>query len=298
MQKIIKKLYKLFHPSNLIVLLGAVFIILSMTYLIVLDKFNTPISYILYLVMAFAFAILVIKIYDILNYKINKFIDSKEILRKYRDDHILKYQVSLFTSLGLNVIYVLFKFISGIYFKSLWLISFAVYYFILVILRLNIAKNELKKKKSLIDEYTSYKRIGIILLFINLFLSIIILIIVNGETLKSYNTIVAISVAVYTFYLMINSIITLIKYRKYKSPLMTSAKVINVVTSMVSMLSLEIIMLSTFGPEKINFNETMIMATGGGIAIIILGISLYMIIKSTEFLNNEMENSLDEKQLN
>jgi len=294
MQKIIKKLYKLFHPSNLIVLLGAVFIILSMTYLIVLDKFNTPISYILYLVMAFAFAILVIKIYDILNYKINKFIDSKEILRKYRDDHILKYQVSLFTSLGLNVIYVLFKFISGIYFKSLWLISFAVYYFILVILRLNIAKNELKKKKSLVDEYTSYKRIGIILLFINLFLSIIILIIVNGETLKSYNTIVAISVAVYTFYLMINSIITLIKYRKYKSPLMTSAKVINVVTSMVSMLSLEIIMLSTFGPEKIDFNETMIMATGGGIAIIILGISLYMIIKSTEFLNNEMENSLDE----
>jgi len=294
MQKIIKKLYKLFHPSNLIVLLGAVFIILSMTYLIVLDKFNTPISYILYLVMAFAFAILVIKIYDILNYKINKFIDSKEILRKYRDDHILKYQVSLFTSLGLNVIYVLFKFISGIYFKSLWLISFAIYYFILVILRLNIAKNELKKKKSLVDEYTSYKRIGIILLFINLFLSIIILIIVNGETLKSYNTIVAISVAVYTFYLMINSIITLIKYRKYKSPLMTSAKVINVVTSMVSMLSLEIIMLSTFGPEKIDFNETMIMATGGGIAIIILGISLYMIIKSTEFLNNEMENSLDE----
>jgi len=294
MQKIIKKLYKLFHPSNLIVLLGAVFIILSMTYLIVLDKFNTPISYILYLVMAFAFAILVIKIYDILNYKINKFIDSKEILRKYRDDHILKYQVSLFTSLGLNVIYVLFKFISGIYFKSLWLISFAIYYFILVILRLNIAKNEFKKNKTLIDEYNSYKKIGIILLFINLFLTMIILVIVNGESLKSYNMIVAISVAVYTFYLMINSIITLIKYRKYKSPLMTSAKVVSVVTSMVSMLSLEIIMLSTFGSEKIDFNETMIMATGGGIAIIILGISLYMIIKSTEFLNNEMENSLDE----
>jgi len=289
MNKVKKYIYKLFHPSNLIVLLEFIFIVISMIYLIIFKKFNTTIGYVLYLIMALFFIIICIKICSSLYHLINHIVDKNKYLKKYRDDHILKYQISLFASLILNTIYVLFKFISGIYFKSLWLISFAIYYLILVVLRANIAKIEFKKNKDLKDEYKTYKNAGIILLFINLFLTIVILIIVNGETLKTYNTIVAISVACYTFYLMINSIKNLIKYRKYKSPLMTSAKVVSVVTSMVSMLSLEIIMLSTFGPEKIEFNETMIMATGGGIGIIIIIISLYMIIKVTEFLNNETE---------
>lgn len=67
---------------------------------------------------------------------------------------------------------------------------------------------------------------------------------------------------------------------------MSAAKVINFITSLISMLSLEVTMLSTFGADKIEFNEIMIMGTGGGISIIITIISLYMIIKATDWLNN------------
>lgn len=283
------KIYKFFHPKRLIIIIEALFIILAMFYLIKYNMFDTVVAYILYLIMSLFFIIICINLYNTFNGLINKIIDSNKYLRMYKDDHVLRYQISLFSSLCLNIVYVLFKFISGIYFKSLWLISFAIYYFILVVLRANIAKNEFKKNRILKDEYNSYKNVGIILLFINLFLTIVILIIVNGESLKSYNQIVVIAIATYTFYLMFNSIKTLIKYRKYKSPLMISAKVINVVTSMVSMLSLEITMLSTFGPDKTEFNEIMIMATGGGIGLIIICISLYMIIKGTDLLNNLVE---------
>jgi len=260
---------------------------LSMTYLIMFQKFNTPIAYVLYLVMAFAFIILIIKIYDILKYNLNRFIDSKKILKRYRDDPKLRYKISLFISLGLNFIYAIFKFFTGIWFESLWLVSFAIYYLILVLLRLNIAKCELKKKKSLKDEYVCYKNSGIILLFINLFLTF-----VNEKFINPYNNIVAISVACYTFYLLIFSIINLVKYRKYKSPLMSAAKVVNVVTSVVSMLSLEIIMLSTFGPEKVEFNEIMIISTGIAISVFIIIISLYMIIKGIDWLNNKDKEKL------
>jgi len=180
----------------------------------------------------------------------------------------------------------LFKLISGIFFKSLWLIAFAIYYAILVILKVIIAKCELKKGKDIMDEYLCYRKVGIILLFINLFITIIILIIVNGTTLKRYNQIMAIAVATYTFFLTTKSIITFIKYRKYKNLLMSSAKIVSVVASLISMLSLEIIMLSTFGIEKTEFNEMMIMITGGSICIIIMGISLYMIIRSTDLIKN------------
>lgn len=88
---------------------------------------------------------------------------------------------------------------------------------------------------------------------------------------------------------MINNIITLIKYKKYKSPLMSSSKIINVIASIISLLSLEVIMLSTFGSEQLEFNNIMIMATGGGISSIIVIIAFYMIIKSTEWLNNNVK---------
>lgn len=265
---------KIFHPNNLIVTFELITIIISLGYLILFNKFNTIIAYILYLLMSFCLISVCFKIYDILKQLITNIISNNKYLSKYHNDYILRYKISLFSSLVINIIYVLFKLISGIYFKSLWLISFSIYYFILVILRVSIIKGET-------NEYIIYKKVGVILLFINLFLTIIILIIVNGTTLKSYNKIVAIGVAVYTFYLMINSIKTLIKYRKYKSPIITSSKIVNVITSMVSMLSLEIIMLSTFGKYNIEFNEIMIMITGGILSIIIIIISLIMIIKGT-----------------
>lgn len=281
-----KKIYKIFHQNDFIVFINIIIIILSMTYLIVYSRFDTPIAYILYFIMTILFITICIKIYDLIHYLLNLAINKNKYFKMYYNDPKLKYKISLFSSLWLNIIYVLFKLISGIIYKSLWLIAFAIYYFILVVLRINIAKIELKKDKSIKDEYLSYRNVGIILLFINLFIIIIVLIIVNGKTLKSYNDIIAISVATYTFYLMINSIINLIKYRKYKSPLMSSAKVINVITSLISMLSLEIIMLSTFCSEKIEFNEIMIMTTGGGICIVIIGIALYMIIKGTDFIKS------------
>lgn len=89
----------------------------------------------------------------------------------------------------------------------------------------------------------------------------------------------AITVATNPFYLLFISIYNLIKYN---SPLMISSKVINVVASLVSFISLEIILIPTFGSD-VNFFEIMIISTGGEIIIII---NLYMIIKSTEWINN------------
>lgn len=279
------KVYKIFHRSFLEVIIGLLIILGSLLYLILLNRFDTVEAYILYLIMSYCFIIFSVKLYDTGKLVWNNIINKNRYLKEYYNNPKLRYKVSLYSSLFLNIIYTLFKLVTGIFYRSLWLISFAIYYFILVMLRLNIAKGELKRDGSINDEYERYRNVGIILLFINVFLVVVILVIVNQHIVRPYNQIVAITVACYTFFLMIKSVISLIKYRKYNSPLMSSAKIINVVTSMISMLSLEIIMLSTFGPEETEFNEIMVMATGGGISAIIIAISLGMIIKATEWLN-------------
>lgn len=279
---------KFLYPKTHVLLIGLLAIITSLIYLIFFNDFGTSISYALYLIMTYFLIVICIRIYNVVKSKINRFIDNNKYLSKFKNDHKLKYKISLFTSLMINIVYAVFKLLSGIAFKSFWFISFALYYFLLIILRSNIAKEELNNNTNLRNEFIKYRKTGIILLFTNVILTIIILIIVNQKIMNIYPDWMAITVAVYTFYLLFNSIYNLIKYRKYKSPLISSSKVINVITSLVSLISLEIILIPTFGESQTEFFEIMIMATGGGIALIIIIVSLYMIIRSTEWLNKEM----------
>lgn len=276
---------KFLHPKNYILIIGFLTIIVSLIYLIYFNGFGTRISYILYLIMTYFLIVICIKIYSTIKNIIDKLIDNNKYLSKYKNDYKVRHKISLFISIIFNIIYSLFKLLSGIYFKSLWFISFAIYYFLLIIVRSNIAKLELSNNSSIKEEYIVYRKVGIILLFTNVILIMIILIIVNQKIINIYPSWIAITIATYTFYLLYTSIYNLIKYRKYKSPLISSSKVINVITSLVSLISLEIILIPTFRNEQSNFYEIMIMSTGGVIAVIITTISLYIIINSTEWLN-------------
>lgn len=280
------KIKKILHPKNYVLIIGLFSIIFSLIYLIYFKKFGTSISYILYLLMTYFFVVICIKIFNVLKNKINIIISNNKYLSKYKNDYKLRYKISLFLSLIINIFYALFKLIVGFSLKSIWFISYALYYILLIILRTNIALQVLKDNISLKDEYIKYRTTAIILLFTNVILTIIVLIIVNQKIMNIYPSWIAISIAVYTFYLIFMSIYNLIKYRKYKSPLVTSTKVINVVTSLVSIISLEIVLIPTFEEEKTFFFEIMIISTGGFLAIVIVIISLYIIIKSTEWLNS------------
>lgn len=282
-----EKLYKSLHPNNKIIISAFGIIVLSLAYLILLKRFNTFESYILYLIMTYSLIIIVIKIYELLNIKINKIIDKNKFLVKYKNDYKLRHRISLYSSLVLNILYAIFKFVLGIYYKSLWFIVFSLYYLLLVIIRTNIVKEEEKDNKTLNDEWLKYRKCGIIMLFMNVILTMFILVIINMKITIKYHMYIAILMAVYTFYIMVSVIVDLIKYRKLNNPLVSAAKIVNFVTSLISMLSLEVVMLSTFGENKLEFNEIMIMATGGGFGIIITTMSMYMIIKSTEWLKEK-----------
>lgn len=261
---------KLLQTKNHIVILDLFVIIISLLYLIYFDRFNKVESYFLYLIMTYSLIVICIKVYQVIKDKINIIINNNRYLKEYVNNHELRYKLSLLISLILNVIYALFKLITGILFKSVWFITFALYYILLVVVRANILKEEINDKSSLLEEYTKYRKTAVILLLTNVILTMIILIIVNQKIMNIYPNWIAITVAVYTFSIIYLAVYNLIKYRKYKSPLMSSAKVINVITSLVSLISLEIILIPTFGTETPKFFEIMVMATGGGIALIIM----------------------------
>lgn len=96
----------------------------------------------------------------------------------------------------------------------------------------------LNSKKTILDEWTKYRVSAITLLLMNVILTFIILIIVNEKIIIKYPVYIAIGVACYTFYIIFDSIIKLIKYQKLKSPLVMASKVINVVSSLILFCSI------------------------------------------------------------
>ena len=107
--------------------------------------------------------------------------------------------------------------------------------------------------------------------------------------------ITAIAMAAYTFTSLTTAIINVIKYRKYNSPVFSASKAISLAAALVSMLTLESTMLTTFGDGTMTVvaQKWMLGATGGVISALIVATAIYMIVIGTKKLGqlkSEVEN--------
>lgn len=89
--------------------------------------------------------------------------------------------------------------------------------------------------------------------------------------------------AMYSFYATIMAVRNVIKFRRYGSPVMSAAKIINLTAALVSMLSLKTAMLTRFGDaDNLMFRQIMTASTGAGISVTVLGMGIFMIVRSTK----------------
>lgn len=246
---------------------------------------ESPIAYAVYVLAFYMVSVLCLFFGKVLpkQYKeIKQKIYANPFGNKYMTDAAFKVRVSLYSSLAINLAYSAFKLISGIFYSSLWIEAFAVYYILLSVIRFILLHHiERKKDAGLIEEYRSYRISAVLMMFINLTLSGIVLNMIVKNEAAAYSDIYVITSAAYTFYILTVSIIDLVKYRKYKSPVMSSAKAIRFAQALVSLLSLEASMLVQFGDDE-SYRRLMLALTGAGVCIIVLAMSVYMIIRSVK----------------
>lgn len=248
---------------------------------------ETPIAYVSYVLSFYALIIFCIWFYKMCRFG-NDFIKASKPYRMYQENFWLATKVSLYSSLSLNLIYGLFELITGVYYKSWWFITLAIYYLLLCVMKTLLVRNINKQLSNDKKEFKKLKVTGIILLFLNLILVGMIILIIQKKQQIIYNGFVIYAVAFYDFYLIISAIANVIKYRKNHSPILIASKCINLTVAMISMISLEVAMVSTFGNEKSGFKLIMTGSMGFGICIINSIMSIYMIIKANEKLK-EME---------
>lgn len=248
---------------------------------------DTPIAYVSYVVAFYTLMVVCLACWKTVPayYKnIKGKVHQNKYANRYLTDAAFSTHVNLYRSLVINLIYVALNAVSAIIYDTAWFAIFAVYYAIMAIMRFllvrYVGRNQIGASR--LGELKRSRLCAYILLTVNLALSGVVLMMVYHQRGFEYQGFLIYVMALYTFYITTTAIIDLVKYRKYKSPIMSMSKVIKFAASLVSMLSLETAMFSQFGGDSSPEQERiMIMATGGGIAVIVVTMSLYMIIRST-----------------
>lgn len=272
------------HPGVMIVLLP-VSIGLLVYSLAFLDE-GSVVSYIAYILSAYTLTLWCIKIPRLIRF-FKSIREKNRYVKQWFEDVRLRINISLFSSLILNIGYAVFHFCLAVYYASYWYYSTAVYYMSLSLMRFFLFRytRKYKSKENMRYELTRYRACGWILLVMNLALSgMIVLMIYQYKTFES-NQITAIAIAAYTFFTFTKAIINLIKFRKHKSPVYSAAKATGLAAACVSMLTLEATMLTTFGGgDGDHFKRLMIAISGTVAAVFIISMSVYMIIHATKQL--------------
>lgn len=212
---------------------------------------------------------------------------------RYITDVDFKTKVTLYLSLVINLGNIGLNIIYGIIFHTNWFFVLSVYYATLTCLRFILAiyiRGHIIGT-NMLGEWRRARLCAAVLTLINISLTGVVLMMMYLDKGFTYGGILIYVMATYTFYHVIVAIIDLVKNRKYKSPVISSVKIVKLAAALVSMLSLETAMLSSFGAEMGALEKRIfIAATGAGICVIVLGLSSYMIVKSTNEINRIKEN--------
>jgi hypothetical protein len=285
-KKFLKKIFFIAAPSFVLVFLVLYMQIGGMT------------EYISYVLLAYALVIAIMFFGEILrnlkdefwNLKIIKFLKGTKNGQRFFDSVIFRSTISIHQSLAINIAYVVLKVITGIMYKSLWLITFGVYYMLLSAMRGILVHyvNRHKIGEDIKAEYVRYRYCGILLLFMNNVLAGIVAYIVRGNQGIYYPGALICAMALYSFYSITVSNINVLKFRKLGSPIMSAAKVISLTASCVSMLSLEVAMLAEFGGDDYVFRKKITSISGAVVCTFVLGMAIYMIIRSTLYLKRNL----------
>ena len=292
----LKKILKLLYPPLWVIILLVPLCTAGLILTFTGGYEEHPLAYVLYVLSFYTLTAAVIRIIRFLpkRYRAAKErVYSNPVGSRFMTDMKFRTHISLYSSLGINILYVIANAVSGFLFDSAWFFVLSFYYTILAIMRFLLLRftNRIGIGKNRFRELRRSRLCGYILLTVNIALSGAVLMILYRNKGYEYNGILIYVMAVYTFYITTLAIINLVKYRKLGSPVMSMSKIINMAAALVSMLSLETAMLSEFGTELSPESRQLFIAlTGAGVSIIIVAMSVYSIVKNSKEIRTIMEN--------
>ncbi len=278
----------LFPPMGVLWLLAGPAIALLVYGMAVLGD-SHPVTVASYVLAAYTLTLWCCRIPQIISF-FRKLKNENKYVRIWRGDVRLRVNIGLFGGFAWNAAYALFQLCLGLYHRSFWFSSLAVYYLLLGLMRLSLAgfTRSHKPGEDMAAELKKYRGCGVVLLFMNLALALIIFFLVYWNRTFHHHPITAIAMAAYTFGSFTLATVNVVRYRRLGSPAYSAAKAISLAAACVSMLTLEATMLTAFGDGSMGLTDRRIFlgATGAAVSAFIIGMAVYMIRRANQQLKS------------
>lgn len=273
-------LYRFLHPSKWILLILPPIVFAVLTYVLYFGKSGIP-AYLTYGMSAYCLVIWVLPLPQLFR-KTKVFIlrklNATRLGRSFVGDLAFRGSVSLFSGMVANFLYVVFRIFVGIRYASVWFVAIAIYYLALGLMRLSLILSY--RSRTVKSELRCYRRTAWLLFALNIPMGGMILLLVLTDSGYSYPGYVIYLSALYTFYTVILSVMNLERFRKLGSPILSAAKVLNLVAALMSLLCLQTAMIAQFSDGEGSFRVKMNAATGGIIWIAVIVTAMYMLFHS------------------
>lgn len=212
---------------------------------------------------------------------------------RYLNDQLFRSSVSIYQGMAVNFLYMLFRLVTAVQYASVWFFSMAVYYMVLCIMRAYLAFGyRHRERKGVAYELRCYRRTAGMLFLLNIPMAGMIVLMIQTDSGFTYPGYLIYLSAMYTFYMMILSIINLVKFRKMGSSIISAAKVLNFVSALMSVLGLQTAMISRFSFEGETYRKMMNTITGAAVFAAVMVTVIVMLIRSSK---SKKEVERDEK---
>jgi len=292
----LKKIVKpLLFPHIAVMVILVPFAVAALVYSLTALESDSVVAIISYVLSAYTLTVWCVRIPNIIKWAKTLKNENKYLLL-WSNDPRLRVKVTLYGSLGWNTSYGFFQLCLGIFYRTFWFSSLGIYHICLAVMRFFLVRHtKYAPGERMKTELEKYRACGIVLLVMNLALALIVFFMVYFDRTFKHHKITAIAMAAYAFTALTASIINVVEYRKYNSPVFSASKAIGLASALVSMLTLESTMLTAFADQTMTrlTEKWLLGATGASISAVIVAMAIYMIAVGTskiKKLKSEVEN--------
>ncbi len=247
-----------------------------------------PFSFFCYALTAYTVAVWCARI-PVLFQKIRHIKNTSEYAVRLTEDFHFQVKISLYIALFTNIGYALFLLGLGLFHASDWYYSLAIYYILLVLVRIFLLRDvwQPSEEVNVWKELRRYRFCGVVLFFMGVVWSGIVTYIVLYQYGFSHSYVTTVILGACTGISLTIAIFNLIKYRKLRRPVFLASKIISLVVASTSVLTTQTAILAIFGNEDSNLRYWMTAITGTCTCLLLFGISIFMMIRSSVALRRQ-----------
>lgn len=251
------------------------------------------VQYISYAVSAYTLVIVVLRIPGIIRRIKNK-LYSNQLMKAYLTEKQVRDMVSLHTGIGMDLAMGALKIILALLYRSYWLGAVAVYHITLGFMHFMLLKKEWSRGENEAQELEqealkrvyqlrSYRFCGNLMFFLNVAMTgMLIQMIWQGQG-YTYPGFTVYAFAAYAFYCLISAMIKWVKYRNIANPTFSASKNIKLAKALMSLFTLQTVLISQFGTEMSAMTKTIMNSmTGILVCASVFALAVLMVVRATE----------------